>query len=67
MLTAQDYNDVSLALSDLFITLVTFCYLTTLSVSLVNIQGEVGFSVAAWNAGCISRSHWSPRAAEVED
>lgn len=50
MLTAQDYNDVSLALSDLFITLVTFCYLTTLSVSLVNIQGEVGFSVAAWNA-----------------
>ena len=33
MPTAQDYNDVPLALSDLFITSVTLCYLTMLSTS----------------------------------
>ena len=31
--TAQDYNDVPLARSDLFITFVTLCYLTMLSTS----------------------------------
>lgn len=52
MLTAQDYNDVSLALSDLFITLVTQCYLTTLSIPPLNLQGEAGI-----HRGCGSMSH----------
>ena len=33
MPTAQDYNDVPLALGDLFITSVTLCFLTMLSTS----------------------------------
>lgn len=51
MLTAQDYNDASLALSDLFITLVPYSVLFNhTSCISPNLQGEAGSTATAWTA-----------------